>query len=286
MITKLLRTFLQEDGSRRYQVWVPDFIADREDYPHYEKDRFLSMEMNLHQGDVLFDIGTETGWQSAIYARFVGGENMCLFEHVAELWPTIKQIWEANDLPRPKATYCGFVSNREAFSPHFWQGLWPVEACGSPLTDETTWSVIHSSTVGPELMIDQFVKSSGVIPRALTIDVEGAEFRVLSGAHETLLEHRPLVWVSLHPELRMKTYHKSKQAVRDFIKDCGYERQYLGVDHEEHDFCYPKELAGKVVLVDSPWMTHATRHESFEEKILGWKDTEGMPYAKQWGSDD
>jgi len=147
---KPIRTFLQEDGSRRYQVLAPDFIAEREDYPHYEKDRFASMEVNLKKGDVLFDVGTETGWQSAIYARFVGAENMCLFEHVPELWPTIKQVWDANSLPLPLATYCGFVSNRTTQAYRPLGGPWPDEAVtGEPLTDFSTWSTMSCSDERP-----------------------------------------------------------------------------------------------------------------------------------------
>src|SRR5579859_2107197 len=106
---KVLQTFLQEDGSYRYSINAPDFIADREERPHYEKDRFASMEANLHKGDILFDVGCELGWQSAIYARFVGPENMCLFEHVRELWPTIKEIWKMNGYEFPLTTSCSFV---------------------------------------------------------------------------------------------------------------------------------------------------------------------------------
>jgi hypothetical protein len=60
----------------RYTVKMPEHIADPVNWEHWEKERCLSMETNLRKGDILFDIGSETGWASAIYARFVGPENM------------------------------------------------------------------------------------------------------------------------------------------------------------------------------------------------------------------
>jgi hypothetical protein len=148
----------------------------------------------------------------------------------------------------------------------------------------STWSTIHANTAGGEITVDRFVEMSGIVPKALTVDVEGAEFRVLSGASKTLVNYRPLVWVSIHPELRLKAFGTNKTEILSLMHNCGYAWQYLGVDHEEHYFFYPPKFIGKIILVPSPWMTHATRHESFEEKMPDWKDCMGMSYASKWGA--
>lgn len=271
---KELSTFLQEDGTKRYSVQVPDFIADRESFDHYEKDRFLSMELNLKKGDILFDVGSELGWQSAIYAKFVGAENMCLFEPAAELWPTIKQVWEANNLEVPLMTSRVLVSNKTGGVGLVNRRCWPSEAQKEPLESYDNWAAIHSFVVSgelPEVRLDDFVKFNAMpTPQAITMDVEGAEGRVLEGAWDVLLNQRPLVWVSIHPEERLKKYDTSREEILQFMLDAGYKNQYLGVDHESHYFFYPMER--DVVLVNSPWMTHGTRHETFEQKIPDWKD--------------
>jgi FkbM family methyltransferase len=284
---KELRTFLNEDGTRRYRVAVPDFIADREDFPHWEKDRLLSMDMNLAPRDVLFDVGAELGWQSAIYAGFVAPCHIHLFEPAAELWPTIRAIWDANHLPVPGATCAALVSNRTWGEPVIARWGWPDVAYRPALTGYDNWAAIHSyglTGVLPEISLDEFVARTGVVPTAIAVDVEGAEGRVLRGAARILREHRPRVWVSLHPDVRLAKYGTSKDAIRKFVCGFDYDEQYLGTDHEEHWFFYPRERRGDVVLVDSPWMTHGRRDARFEEVIPGWRDPWDAERAT-WGAD-
>jgi len=284
-MVKRLQTFLNEDGSYRYSIMAPDFVVDREERPHYEKDRFASMEANLKYGDILFDVGTELGWQSAIYATFVGPGNMCLFEHTPELWPTVKETWHANFLTPPFRTYCGFVSNRTFGLPTTGIYLWPDKAEKEALKDFSTWSKIHADSSGPELALDSLLLQN-LRPAAMTIDVEGSEYRVLRGAQKILRDVRPLVWLSIHPAQRLATFNTSRQEIIQFLTSLGYGFQYLGVDHEEHYFFYPVERLGSVVFVESPWRTNGKRDVLFEEAIPDWKDVDGMPYAKSWGSDE
>jgi len=49
------------------------------------------------------------------------------------------------------------------------------------------------------MTIDGFVEATGLRPRFVKIDVEGAEWFVLSGMERTLAEHRPVVMLELHP---------------------------------------------------------------------------------------
>jgi FkbM family methyltransferase len=274
---KELKTFLQQDGTYRYSIMAPDFVVDREERPHYEKDRFASMEANLKQGDVLFDVGAELGWQSAIYAKFVGPENMCLFEAHEELWPEIADTWGFNRYAYPKASVCGFVSNRTT------NGIPRTTKMCTRLQSFDKWAEIHSRTDIPEVTLDDFVQSTGIVPNALTIDVEGAETRVLEGAEGILKDPRPLIWLSIHPEKRLASFGSDKEEILSIFHFYDYEYQYLGVDHEEHYFFYPRERTVDVKLVDSPWMTYGKRNMTFEEAIPGWEDCMGMPYAKAWG---
>lgn len=267
---KLLQTFLQEDGTKRYRINVPNFIAEHEDFDHFEKDRFLSMEKNLRKGDILFDVGTELGWQSAIYSGFVGPENMCLFEPDDKLWPTIKELWGMNQLSDPLSCYAGLVSDRYHGHLDLPLRCWPKWVNGKPLEQYSNWAAVHSFSGLPEMSLDFFVTHLGIVPAAVTIDVEGAEGRVLEGALSTLSDLRPLVWVSIHPEVRLAKYGTCKKRIKEFMSKLGYSEQYLGIDHEEHYFFYPKHR--KVVLVDSPWRTNGSRNFSFEEKIPNWQD--------------
>ena len=41
------------------------------------------------------------------------------------------------------------------------------------------------------------------------------------------------------------------RSIIGYMGSCGYDYQYLGVDHEEHYFFYPLEREHNIVLVDS-----------------------------------
>jgi FkbM family methyltransferase len=228
----------------RYKVKIPKFLADYNQWwGDWEKVRFASMEANLKKGDVLYDIGSENGWVSAIYAQFVGAENMCLFEPCAELWPNIKETWYANDLPIPLLAAPGFLSDIGKGSFGFWSGQWPGVANAASLLANTKFQHLDENPETPSAAMDDLVDMLGsrFTPDAITIDVEGAELSVLQGAQHTLEDARPLVWVSLHQGyVNRPGVHILDQDVFNFMNAMGYENEFLGADHERHIFFRPR----------------------------------------------
>src|SRR5579871_6983144 len=79
---------------------------------------------------------------------------------------------------------------------------------------------------------------SGFDGRACLIkcDVEGAEQLVLSGATALLSRHRPDLLLSVHPA-ELADYGHSKDGLRGFLAQSGYEATTIAVDHEEHWWC-------------------------------------------------
>lgn len=227
--------------NQRYDVIVPDHIADWDAPSEWERVRFLSMEEHLKKGMVLYDIGAEQGWQSAIYAQFVGAENMVLVEPSESFWPNIKQTWEANDLPLPLATYQGLVGTKANFIRGA-LGLrdWPDAADGE-ITTVMSYRYTHDDTgeVGQNL-IDNFGIMDIEAPDAITIDTEGSELEVLRSAEQTLKRYKPLVWASVHPDLMEENYDTEEHELHDFMRELGYTVHNLGWDgHEAHYFYQP-----------------------------------------------
>jgi FkbM family methyltransferase len=228
----------------RYRVKMPLHIADLPDWKEWERERCISMEANLDNGDVLFDIGSETGWASAIYAQFVGPENIVMFEPNHQNWQNIKGTWDAHGYPDPRACKIVLVSDENTpclpdYSVTF-MGVWPEPALTGKIWTSASHRHIHEDTARvPQITIDTFVSESGIVPTALTIDVEGAEGKVLRGAQETLWKYRPMVWVSFHPELMMKHYGMTVAEVQTQMKNNGYSARFLGFDHEIHVFYRP-----------------------------------------------
>ena len=224
----------------RWDLILPDQIADWDAITGWEFSRFDSMEKHLERGMTLVDVGTEHGWISAVYGReFVGPENMVLIEPGPEMWVNIRKTWQANDLAHPKATWVGFASA----STETPEGLdyddqsvdgWP--ACAYNDDDSETPAMpyrylsrsVHNTR---QVRIDDL----GVGPiDAITVDVEGAELHVMRGASGILNHHRPLVWISIHPDLMWEHARHTPGELLTFMAGHGYRHEHLGTDHEQH----------------------------------------------------
>jgi FkbM family methyltransferase len=220
---------------------------DSSDY--YEPERCLSMEKNLKQGDTLFDLGVSDGWLSAVYAQFVGAENLCLFEPSPDAWPNIKAIWEENKLSTPRSTFCGFVSDKTNLTPTIpdhdlnQRDGWPLPAYSDNLLGDDGEmrfrSVKERAHDTPQTTLDDFVARTGIIPHALSVDVEGAETLVLRGAEYVLRELKvPLVWLSLHTinGALSYDYNSSKEEVLGIMTSYGYDGTWLADEGDAHWF--------------------------------------------------
>lgn len=225
-----------------WTFWVPDAVADWDAPSHWERERLFSMEHRLTRGDVLFDVGTEHGWLTAVYGGFVGHANVVLFEPAPSLWPNIRLTWEHNEFPAPLAAFWAFVGARSAGEPD--GAVWPEPARG-PLreTGAQAYEYLHNTkhTDIPTVSIDDAARIIGRAPKAITIDVEGAEVGVLQGAVSTLANDRPMVWVSIHPDLMFRDYGTVPLDIYGLMVDLDYAATHLATDHEEHWFFEPAE---------------------------------------------
>lgn len=220
----------------KYEFVLPEPLASWDVFDYWEKERIASMEKNLKNGDVLFDVGTEQGWCNLVYAQIVGPENMVLIEPTQEFWPNIKETWKKNFDVNPLACVPVLLSDKntqECDSSGFVDG-WPVCADGD-LIDRNKYQYIHENSEKiPEQTIDSYVAASGIIPDALTMDVEGAELLILRGAEQTLIQHKPKLFISIHPDLGERDYGIKKEDTINFLESLGYVGEYLATDHEEH----------------------------------------------------
>jgi FkbM family methyltransferase len=74
------------------------------------------------------------------------------------------------------------------------------------------------------IRLDDYCAEHGLAPTAIKIDVEGAEMSVLFGARDTLIRHRPVIFLSTHGT----EVHAASLA---FLRGLGYAlRPILGGD--------------------------------------------------------
>lgn len=234
---------INEEGPEENHPWefeliLPEPLASWDTFSVWEKERTRSMRDNLKQGDVLFDIGSEHGWLSCVYAQFVGAQNMVLFEPTPEFWPNIKATWEHNGLATPKANVWALVGSENGTQPSIAINDWPEQAKTGRLIPKLAYRYIHDEShvaETPMITIDTFVEQTGIVPDAISADTEGAEILIIRGAEKTLREHHPIVWLSVHPDLALRDGYGDVQNIYDFMGSLGYTSTYLATDHEVHE---------------------------------------------------
>lgn len=248
-----------------WDVVLPDYrVLHCHQNANWEEGRLRSMHAHLKPGMVLYDVGAEHGDLSCLLATFVAGYGggVVLVEGSDKFWPVMRATFEANGLV-PIACWAGFASNID--SPESERGPGWGEVSLTVGNDWPTWagpslggaepqlhygfkSLVESKQTIPNIRFDSLAEIVGA-PDVINIDVEGAEGLVLRGSERLLREHRPLVWVSLHPQLLWFDYPEwpgmtaddVKHWFREFMAGYEYDAHFIEDNHESHYFCVPSE---------------------------------------------
>jgi|GEM_PF-1381509 len=167
----------------------------------------------LHPQDVIFDIGAFRGaYAAASKAVFGDAVTVHLFEPIPENIEKLRAICMLNH-------FFGFeiVGKAVGFGTAI-KGA--VDQTDSMLRAGSTASTAVPIEF-PSTSVDAYVALTGAIPSVMKIDVEGFESDVLEGAQRCLAEHKPRLWIELHPEF-LAAYGKRWQHIIEVLKSLGY----------------------------------------------------------------
>lgn len=222
----------------RYEIVLPKHRAEMAAWysaEGWEKARINALTSVIAQQDnpVVYYAGAEQGDIPAICA--MQGAEMFLFEPSPQVWSTIRVIWEANGLETP---WCfeGFASNTSAPLGEVVRREWPAHAFEEVGGDQGFKELQYEAAKYPQIRLDDVP----AVPTIITFDVEGAEWEVLRGAEQTLLEHRPVIFASIHPEFLFNYWGEYSRNLRDWITDRGYRETILDYQHELHCMYEPR----------------------------------------------
>lgn len=228
----------------RWTLTLPEHRAARPQWlienGGWELERLAALHDHIHPGTVVFDIGSEEGDFPALFTLW-GGE-VVLFEPNPYVVPNIKAIWDANHLPAPRGFFTGFAASNTNLTPSEMEmvfkepdrGGWPACAYGPVIGDHGFRNVSERFHDTPQITVDDYCTSYAVYPDVVTMDVEGAELEVLRGAQGVLEQHRPRVFISVHPDFMRDMYGHTPDELHQFMDDLGYVATHLATDHEEH----------------------------------------------------
>jgi FkbM family methyltransferase len=221
-----------------FKIVLPQHRADRSEWYEpegWEKIRTKSMFDNIGKGDVVYYVGAEEGEFPALCQMW--GARVVLFEPNPQVWSHYPILWSANKLEPPIATVAAFASDiNNNKSEIYRNGFPPVSSEDLNKAHGFKELYLEGDSYG-QIRIDDLVYVHALeAPTAISIDVEGSEWKVLKGAERVLKEHKPKIWLSGHPEFMFHQFGEYLSEVRHWIKEIGYKETLLDYQHEVHLF--------------------------------------------------
>lgn len=178
--------------------------------------RFLVHQLN--PGDVFMDIGAHYGYFSLLGAAIVGSEGSVWS---FEASPTTYSILHQNTSPKSNihAFHHAIADTHENLTffefPNLYSEYNTLDI--SQFEGESWFSKFQPKEVIVEaIVMDEFAEMNDITPKIIKIDVEGAEFKVISGMQRMLREQSPILVMEFLSEIRGNEEHlKARQLLLD-----------------------------------------------------------------------
>jgi FkbM family methyltransferase len=163
------------------------------------------------------------------------GAEVVLFEPNPKVWSHFPATWTANNLSLPMVCIPGFASDKINDLARIYYNEWPPEVNDVIEAAHGFKELYLEGDTYGQITIDSCVYDHGIKPpTAISLDVEGSEWRVLGGAEKVLREYKPKIWLSGHPEFMLQQWDESLYNLRQWIKGLGYTEIILDYQHEVH----------------------------------------------------
>jgi len=169
----------------------------------YEPEQTQAFQKTIRPGDVVFDVGAHYGYYTLLSSELAGPKGKVFaFEPCAYEARFLIDHVRLNHLDNVRVVQAAVCETRELLPMSSDRGM-----CENRLGDDP-----GATLMVPTISLD----SSGLpVPDLIKMDVEGAEAAVLRGAHRTLREARPVLFVALHGNEQRKT-------CAIILRDAGY----------------------------------------------------------------
>lgn len=231
----------------RWEIWLTD---DRHEFhetrPGWEAERLASCFELMGEGDVVYDLGAESGDFTALYHLWVGPEGAVFpVEPSWPYWASIYAHWRGNELPELQGFFPGFASSLTDLDPPVKDATehktskrpgsaWPRAAFGPIKPDFGFRHLAQQTNHTQQMTIDDMRGLFGKPPDHIVMDIEGAELRALHGAVDVMRKYHPTMWVSVHQQTMHDWYDDTLEDLIGWMAEFGYAGEKLGEGSEEY----------------------------------------------------
>ena len=193
-------------GSLRGRRWVTGSATHGCWLGTYERDTQLILREHIGTGGVVYDLGANVGFFTLLASKLVGRSGViCSFEPLPRNLDYLERHLQLNEIenvrvfPVAVSAQSGTARFASAQSP----SMGGLRAAGDiEVKTETLDGLFASGAIPP--------------PTLMKIDVEGAEYEVLTGAARVLAGSRPVILLSAHG-------YTQRDRCSTLLREAGYE---------------------------------------------------------------
>jgi FkbM family methyltransferase len=178
----------------------------------YEREKYELFHRAISRENVVYDIGANVGIYSVLACRTVGiNGRVFAFEPSPANLSYLNSNIRAN-----RFSNCEVIPQAVSDADGVVQFEFGNGSCLGKISSNGPIRV-------PSVSLDSFVANGKPLPDVMKIDVEGAEYEVLTGARKVISKARPTIFLATHGE---EIHAKCCSLLRDF----GYQLQLLAPD--------------------------------------------------------
>lgn len=167
--------------------WVPKTVRDGVFTGQYEANEAVMVRHALREGDRVVEIGTGTGFVSALCAKICGSQNVFSFEANPKMDSLIRETYRLNDVA-PQLRMRAVTTDGAALSFFAADNLVSSSAYARDVSGQHV--TVESVTIAAVLR--------DLAPTVLVMDVEGAEVDLLPAANLTGVR---CIILETHPQI-------------------------------------------------------------------------------------
>lgn len=196
--------------------WTPAFLSGKESA---EERFFRSLDL---RGKVVYDVGSFVGLMAMFFSR-QAAQVIC-YEPNEKNRQRLRENLDLNGIRNVQIRPLGAGARREKLELVF-DPLMPGGGSVEQSVKKAIGSGSGTETISIEITtLDGDIEEQGLpAPAFLKIDIEGFELHALEGARQTLLRHKPDLYLEMHGETMNEKIRKVF-AIVAFLEELGYQQ--------------------------------------------------------------